>query len=152
MNPFAETSFLCSLYRSDVFSPHADLWTSTWGFALPVSSLVLFEFRQSIRLQARMAASHPTIGLSLESAQLILRQQEHDLERGILETMSVDWPSVHKRAEALSERHTWTKGIRFADLLHVATALHLASDVFLTFDTLQAQLAREEGLKIPFAI
>lgn len=151
MKPFAETSFLCSLYRSDVFSPEADAWTAEWGRALPLSTLVLFEFRQFIRLQTRLFGNQPKLGLSPDMARQLLRQHQQDVQQGVLEVLAVDWPSVHRLAEELSERHTWTTGIRFADILHVATALHLDCRVFLTFDTLQTAIARKEGLDVPGA-
>jgi len=44
--------------------------------------------------------------------------------------------------------HTERLGARAIDLLHVASALELESEVFLTTDDRQAQLAKAEGLKI----
>jgi len=151
VNPFAETSFLCALYREDVFSEQAEQWIQAWQKPLPVSMLVLFEFRQSIRLHTRLIASNSASGLTLQSAKQILRNQEEDLRAGVLAAMSVDWPGVHEIAEQLSEKYTWEEGHRFADILHVATALHLNKDTFLTFDKRQGQLAHSEGLDVPFS-
>ncbi len=35
------------------------------------------------------------------------------------------------------------------DIFHVAMALHLGSDEFLTFDANQKKLAKAEGLEVP---
>lgn len=35
------------------------------------------------------------------------------------------------------------------DLLHISCALHLHSKTFLTFDKLQAKVARAEGMDVP---
>jgi len=40
-------------------------------------------------------------------------------------------------------------GWRFADILHVATALQLGAETFLTFDDNQCALAETEGLVVP---
>lgn len=53
---------------------------------------------------------------------------------------------VHQLAEELSGRHTEQRGHRRADILHVATAVHLGAAEFLTFDANQKLLAEAEGL------
>ncbi|MCC5844325.1 MAG: type II toxin-antitoxin system VapC family toxin [Verrucomicrobia bacterium] len=151
MKPFAETSFLCSLYRQDLFSASADRWFRRWSKPLDVSTLVLFEFRQSIRLHTRLFESNPDAGLSVESATHILRDQQKDLRDGVWLPRAVDWSCVHKTAEELSDKYTWEVGHRFADILHVATALCLDADTFLTFDSRQRRLAESEGMKVPFS-
>jgi hypothetical protein len=52
------------------------------------------------------------------------------------------------QAAKLSAAHTERLGARAIDLLHVANALTLESELFLTRDIRQAQLARVEGLKV----
>jgi len=55
---------------------------------------------------------------------------------------------VYSLADRLSVKHTFEQGHRTLDVLHVATALHLKSKTFLTFDQNQASLAKREGLKV----
>ena len=55
MNCFPDTSFLCAVYRTQVNSPQADVFMSQRSGPLPVSSLLLLEFRQSTRLQVKPA-------------------------------------------------------------------------------------------------
>jgi predicted nucleic acid-binding protein len=60
-----------------------------------------------------------------------------------------DWADVHRIAEELSAKHTEAGGHRLADILHVATAVHLGAAQFLTFDTNQEKLAEAEGMVVP---
>jgi len=71
------------------------------------------------------------------------------LKRGALQEISLDMDSAFDRARRLSSNYTDRLGARAIDLLHVACALVLESEVFLTFDHRQAELAKAEGLKVP---
>ena len=51
MRCFPDTSFLSALYRTQVNSPLADQFMAGLSGPLGVSSLLLLEFRQSVRLQ-----------------------------------------------------------------------------------------------------
>lgn len=117
--------------------------------ALPVSSLLLLEFRQSVRLQIRLHLQDRTKGFPQAEGQQMLNHLQIDLNAGVLTTKPVDWSAVHQRAEALSSAHTLAAGHRLADILHVATALHLGVGEFLTFDANQKRLAEAEGLLLP---
>jgi predicted nucleic acid-binding protein len=52
-------------------------------------------------------------------------------------------------ARQIAERRTPQLGARTLDILHVASALILDADSFYTFDRIQAQLAKAEGLTLP---
>ena len=149
MTAFADTSFLCSLYRRQVFSPRANAYMAQRGTPLPISSLLLLEFRQSLRLQVRLHCSDKTKGFPRPAALQMLKDLQSDLRSRVLEVMPVDWSDVHQIAEHLSARHTEENGHRLADILHVATALHLGSSEFLTFDAYQRRLAEAEGMDVP---
>ena len=81
----------------------------------------------------------------------MLRNLQVDLNSGLLKMTTVDWSDVHRIAERLSSQYTRERGHRFADLLHVATALHLGSAEFLTFDANQKLLAEAEGMGVPLS-
>lgn len=146
---FPDTSFLCALYRTQVNSPRADQFMAGLSGALDVSGLLLLEFRQSVRLQIWLHLNDRSKGFAQREGQQMLNDFQIDLNAGLLTTIPVDWPAVHLRAEALSSAHTLTAGHRMADILHVATALHLGADGFLTFDANQMKLAEAEGLVVP---
>ena len=149
MTFFTDTSFLCSLYRRQCFSPRANAFMERQGDPLPVTSLLLLEFRQSLRLQIRLHSKDNTKGFPKHEANQMLKDLQSDLKAKVLELVPVDWSDVHQIAENLSARHTEANGHRLADILHVATALHLSAKEFLTFDENQKLLAEAEGMKIP---
>lgn len=73
------------------------------------------------------------------------------LARGALKEMVMDMDLAMDRARTLSATHAEKVGARAIDLLHVACALLLGSEVFLTSDQRQADLARAERLQVAFA-
>ncbi len=149
MSCFPDTSFLCALYRTQVNSTRADHFMAGLNGTLGVSSLLLLEFRQSVRLQIRLHLNDRTKGFPQTEGQQMLNDLQIDLNAGLLTTIPVDWAAVHQRAEALSSAHTLASGHRLADILHVATARHFGVTEFLTFDGNQKKLAEAEGLVVP---
>lgn len=149
MKAFPDTSFLCSIYREQAFSGEADEFFAATPKPLPVTSLLLFEFRQSVRLQVFLHAKDRQKGFPKAEGENMLRDLRADLAAGLIAVVPVDWTEVHSLAEILSAKHTETAGHRFADLLHVATALQLGAEQFLTFDANQRKIARAEGMKTP---
>jgi predicted nucleic acid-binding protein len=149
MNCFPDTSFLCALYRTQANSLRADAFMAGLGGALSVSSLLLLEFRQSVRLQIWLHSNDSNKGFAQAQGHQMLNEVQVDLNAGVLTTVPVDWSAVHQRAEALGSAHTLAAGHRLADILHVATALQLGAAQFLTFDAKQKQLAEAEGLLVP---
>lgn len=148
MSPFPDTSFLCALYREQDNSKQADRRFNLLREPLAVSSLLLLEFRQSVRFQIGLHDRDKTRGFSRTEGTRMLEDLESDLDSGALKTVSVEWVAVHAMAERLSEKHTVSGCHRLTDILHVATSLHLGAGEFLTFDVNQKKLARAAGLKV----
>jgi len=146
MNCFPDTSFLCAIYRTQVHSSQADALMSQRSEPLPVSSFLLLEFRQSTRLQVKLHSSDTSKGFDLRDATQMLYDLDSDLRNSVLKSVPVDWAVVHQLAEDLSARFTSSGGHRLADIIHVATALHLGKIEFLTFDANQRRLAEAVGL------
>lgn len=146
---YPDTSFLCAMYRSQVNSPKAAAYFAGMAGPLRVSSPLLFEFRQSTRWQVYLNSNDATKGFDLPSAQAALAMLQANIGSGALMIVPVDWADVASIADRLSAQHTFTKGYRAFDILHVATAIHLGATDFLTFDGKQKQLAKAEGLRLP---
>ena len=144
-----DTSFLCALYRLQENSARAVACKRGLNGPLPVSSFLLLEFRQSVRLQARLFAQDRSKGFSEREGKEMLRALQADLASGELEMVAPDWADVHRIAEELSARHTTARGHRLADIIHVATAIHLGAESFLTLDAKQRHLAETEGMGVP---
>jgi predicted nucleic acid-binding protein len=148
MIAFPDTSFLCALYVKQDNSPAAAAHFKAMPEALPVSGLLLYEFRQSVRFQIWLTQRDKNKGYPQKIAETALDGLQSDLETGAVTMVAADWPDIHRLAETLSKRHTATVGHRAFDVLHVATALHLGAREFLTFDTNQRKLAAAEKLKV----
>lgn len=149
MNAFADTSLLCALYREQDNSREADRLMQRESAPVHVSSLVLFEFRQSVRLQAFRFSKDRTQGFSKTEAHRMLETLQANIVAGRLMIPPIeDWAKVHSIAEEISAQHTMQGGHRSSDVLHVATALHLKAGEFFTFDARQAALAKAAGLKV----
>jgi len=145
---YPDTSFLCALYRRQDNSPEAAAHFKTLPEALHVSSLLLFEFRQSLRFQVWLHAQNPNKGFPQTDCDAALGKLQLNMDIGAVVIVPADWSDVHHLAEKLSARHTSTRGQRAFDLLHIATALHLDARNFLSFDDRQRELAKREGLKV----
>lgn len=146
---FPDTSFICSLYRKQHTSLQAVTYQKTLPDPLAISTLLLLEFRQSIRLQARLFVQDRSRGFSKAEGAAMLRAIQSDLAEGVLQMVAPDWADVHRIAEELSSKYTESGGHRLADILHVATAIHLGTEQFLTFDVNQRKLAEAEGMMVP---
>ena len=73
MNAFAETSFLCALYRVQDNSPEAYRLAERLKDSIAVSYLVIFEFRQSVRLQTFRFSADRKQGYSPQEAARLLK-------------------------------------------------------------------------------
>lgn len=138
MGAYADSSFLVSLYTPDANSVeaqasvagHGELWLVPFGE---------FEFANATELRVFRKEITP------HQADQSLRAFEDDIGKFLRRrAMPV---ATYEQALLLSRRHTRQNGVRSLDVLHVAIALELESEVFLTFDRGQKRLARSTGLK-----
>jgi predicted nucleic acid-binding protein len=148
MIAFPDTSFLCAFYRRQDNSPGAAAHFKAMPEALPVSGLLLYEFRQSVRFQVWLHARDKSKGYPQADCDRALADLQTDLDTGAVVVVAADWLDVHRLAETISKRHTIAGRHRSFDILHVATALHLGAREFLTFDANQRKLAAAEKLKV----
>ena len=148
MTSYPDTSFLCALYREQDNSKTADACRKAMTEILPVTGLVLFEFRQSVRFQTWLHRKDAGKGYGEKEGAKMLADLQSDLGSGLVEIIPADWAKVHSIAEQLSAQNTPRAGHRAFDILHVATALELQAKQFLTFDTGQGALAKAAGLKV----
>ena len=136
---YADTSYLVSLYIQDAHSVRA---AADAPKLMPVcfTPLLEHELRNAIRL---CVFRRQITSAQREKA---LHDLDNDKAAGVLHAVPLDWPKALKHAEALGRRHTETLGARGMDVLHVASALALKADRFVTFDERQRELARLAGL------
>lgn len=149
MSVFADTSIVCALTRLQDSTPRAYSLVAHFKEPIHLSALVVFEFRQSVRLQAFRFSKDRLQGFPKKIADDMLDQLDENIVNGVFIIPPVDWMDVCSLAERLSLKHTFHKGHRTMDVLHVATALHLKMKTFLSFDQNQRVLAKKEGFRIP---
>ncbi len=152
MRVYSDTSFLLKLLAQE---PNSDVAIAEYRrighpplFFLPLHAL---EVRNSILQRA----FHQRRSITSGERQHVARERDaafarlqHYLERRALLDVTLDMDTAITLATKLSATHTERLGARAIDLLHVANALTLESELFLTTDARQAQLAKAEGLKV----
>jgi|ERR1700758_2126062 predicted nucleic acid-binding protein len=143
---FPDTSFLFSLYLPRPSSSEAARIFSKLDGPLPISSLLLFEFENAVRLATWLHRGDKDKGFPVQVAQTALARLDADLDEGVLERVFCDLDRVIERARKISNSHTWRNGHRTIDILHIATARYLRASRFLTFDANQRKLAEAEGM------
>lgn len=146
MIAYPDTSFLCALYVAQANSADAIAHYRRMKEPLHVSALLVGEFRQSVRFQNFRQSRDATQGYPRKAGLAALVKLQENLDAGALVIVPADWAEVINIAERISARHTVDGGHRYLDLLHVATALHLGAQDFLSFDVNQRKLASAEGL------
>jgi predicted nucleic acid-binding protein len=139
LSTYTDTSFLVSLYLTDVHTPDAERRMAS----KPVVWLTPFhvaEWTHAIEQHVFRGA------LSRREADLYHQQFQMHRKSGIWVEVAVPETAFDICAQ-LGRRHSSRLGQRTLDTLHVAVALELRAESFWTFDQRQAKLARAEGLK-----
>jgi len=110
--------------------------------AIPLTSFHELEFTNAIHLKQFRTEITP------EKIRLIMSRFEEHEKGGIYYRPQLDWSAIFINAIDLSEKHSSGIGSRALDILHVASALSINADRFLTLDDRQTRLATLAGLKI----
>lgn len=143
MSDYADTGFICSLYAPDANTGSAIGRMNRQREPVIFSWLNQVEFRNSLRLRVfRKEISETERDRSLN---LLLS----DVSAGIFENVDFPQSSVLIETERLSAQFSQKLGTRGLDVLHVAMAVLLGCEHFLSFDTRQSKLARAAGLRAP---
>ena len=141
MSCYLDSSVLFSLYVPDSNTLSAVSKTRAAARPLLCSDFAEFEFVNALSLRL---FRHE---LSLSEVEEVLALFRRDLESGTFRYARI--PSVaFQRARDIARQKTPKLGTRSLDILHVASALALAADQFLTFDDKQAKLASALGVRL----
>jgi len=149
---YADSSFILRLITAEADSEAAIGEYRRIGlpplFFLPLHAL---EVRNAILQRAfherRSLPSRERLHIVRERDAALGRLKSFLARRTLLD-VAPDMDEVITLAAELATRHTERLGMRAMDLLHVAAAMALDSEVFLTTDDRQAQLAKAEGLNV----
>jgi predicted nucleic acid-binding protein len=139
MATYFDTSALVKLYVSETHSGRAREAAAQAG-QLVCTPLQSLELHSAIRQLVGRG--------TLSAAGLVLFEQHFaaDVKTGRVIEKSIDLPGVFRRAEQLTRTHTERLLCRTLDVLHVATALELGYQNFVSADDRQLALARAAGL------
>jgi predicted nucleic acid-binding protein len=149
---YADSSFIVRLVTGESDSPQIIAEyrrrKSPKLFYLPLHAL---EVRNAILQRA----FHKRRSSSSEERRHVARERdaalgrlEGYLARGSFYEVAAEMEVVIAKAVQLSAAHTERFGARAIDVLHVAAAITLESELFLTTDGRQEELAKAGGLKV----
>jgi len=149
---YADTSFLVKLVSAEFEADAARAEYRRLGlprlFYLPLHVL---EVENAVRLRVfhlrKTLPARERAHLAGGKFMSLWRLQQR-LNRGLIVEVSSDWDQAILRARSLSARHSERLGTRSLDILHVAFAQELESELFLTTDRQQAELAKAEGMQV----
>ncbi len=139
---YVDTSAIVKLYVNEDHSLEVADWLKRNNEAIPWSGFHSLEFTNAIHLKEFRREITPD-----ESQHIKARFSEHE-ERGVYYRPELDWAETFGLAVDLSARYTIETGTRALDILHVAAALTLKADRFLTFDERQSKIADLELMAI----
>lgn len=142
MSAYADTGFIVTLYKEEHTSARAAALMGRQTASVRLSQLGELEFRNALHLA--VFRDEITAGEAALKKQLFLE----DVANGIFSIMPVPASVLFAKAAELADRHSARLGTRSLDLIHVAAALLLNAEVFLSFDERQRKAAKAEGLKV----
>lgn len=138
----ADASFLVSLYGVDVNTPAARSWMAAIAEPLLLTAALRFETENALRLacfRGRITAAELAQALS---------DIESDLVQGILIKTPLFAELLWDECRRISATRTLATGSRAFDITHVAAAVLLKAETFLSFDGRQRTLAGLVGLRV----
>lgn len=139
---YVDPSALRSVYVHDDRSARFCAWRRRVRGALPITRFGRAEIVNSILLSVHQKL------MVRQDADAAIADLNEDLREGRLALVDSLWRRTLDLAVELSSEHTQTLGTRTLDVLHVATALTLGMNRFVTYDERQADLARAARLRV----
>jgi predicted nucleic acid-binding protein len=136
----ADTSFLVSLYAGDVNTAPARAWMVANSVPIRLTDALRFETENALRLGQFRGQISPV------DVQRAMTDIESDLALGILIPELIESHLLWAECRRLSAAHTPAMGARAYDITHVAAALLMGADTFLSFDSRQRSFATAAGL------
>lgn len=142
MKAYADTGFVVSLYKAETTSAAAAATMARLQAPVWLSQLGELELHNAFQLSVFRGEIDPAA--ALRKKQLLAQ----DLAKSIFLIQPVPAAILYSKSIELAERHSATLGTRSLDLMHVAAALLLKADLFLSFDERQRKAAEAEGIAI----
>ena len=139
---YVDTSVIVKLYFREELSREASNWLKRNNEAIPLTRFHELEFTNAIQLKQFRSEITEDDALRIQA-----RFKEHE-NIGIFYRPRLDWSEIFNYAVDLSKKHTAMIGARSLDILHIASALSIKAEKFLTVDGRQTEAAKLAGLEI----
>jgi len=142
MKTYFDSAVLVKAYCLEATTPQALALIARAKPPLAFTALHGLEIRNALRLKRHRK--------EVTESQLrgSLRDLQGDIASGFLQPPEQDLQAVYTQAELLSAAHSVTTGARSLDVLHVASAVVIQADEFVSFDRRQRSVAIRAGLKV----
>ena len=142
MNVYIDTSALIKLYYPEAESTDLQEWVRRENKSILYTSLHELELKNALALKVFRNE------ITGEAYSQLVQALDGDVEKSVLRRVHPEWGSVFHRSLEISDQNTPTVGARSLDILHVAIALTLGCDRFITFDDWQIRLSQKTKLEI----
>ena len=139
---YVDTSVIVKLYIKEEYSLEVSHWIRRNNEAIPLTRFHELEFTNAIYFKQFRTE------MTNEQVLLVLSKFDEHQRRGVYYRPQINWTDIINFALDLSQSHTKTTGSRSLDILHVASALTIKANRFLTLDKRQSALAGLAGLTI----
>jgi len=139
---YVDTSVIVKLYIKEDLSFEVSNWIRAHKEPIPLTAFHELEFKNALYLKGFRSE------ITEDQIRTVLLKFENHYRRGVYYRPYLDWPETLTGAISLASDHTTKTGARSLDILHVASALAMKADIFLTLDERQATLAASAGLRI----
>jgi predicted nucleic acid-binding protein len=151
VKPYADTNFLVCLYLDLAESEKAIqiIRRDRDRATLPIAWLHRLEMMNALQSYVFLTQTGGQARVTAESAHAAHASFRSDVaQASFLVPADLTIGELEGPFEELALRHTARHGFRTYDLLHVASALLLGCDTFLSFDSKARKLAALEGLSL----
>lgn len=138
---YLDTSAFLKLYLREEGSDYVQRCLESQDDPLPMADVLRWEFANALRLKVFWG------DFGSATADHLLTLFEDRLYRGQYTVVEID-PARRTKDVLELVRHTAELGCRTLDVLHVATALQLSPQRFVSFDQQQRRLAVAAGLQV----
>jgi predicted nucleic acid-binding protein len=137
---YVDTSVIVKLYVKEKHSLDASNWLKENNEAIPLTVFHELEFNNAINLKEFRGE------ITRDKTRLITARFADHESKGIYYRPQISWADTFKYAVDLSRKHSRKTGSRALDILHVASALSMKADRFLTLDERQSRLVSLAGI------
>jgi predicted nucleic acid-binding protein len=137
---YVDTSVIVKLYVKEKHSLDASNWLKENNEAIPLTVFHELEFNNAINLKEFRGE------ITRDKTHLITARFADHESKGIYYRPQISWADTFKYAVDLSRKHSRKTGSRALDILHVASALSMKADRFLTLDERQSRLVSLAGI------